>query len=95
MAYKITITNTEEGIEPVVFDEVYQFSMCGSRLEKKLFHENFRRNMIAVPNELVGLLRMNELDIQDHKPVMIAEVKRRREASVTSQNHSGLRLTGE
>lgn len=50
-----------------VLEGVYQFSLCGLLKKEGILKDIFRVNVIDDPNELIGLLRMTELDIVDFK----------------------------
>ncbi len=67
VAMRIIIESANKPEERIVFENVYQFSLCGSLQKQKMFNETFRRSVIADANELIGLLRATEMDILDHK----------------------------
>lgn len=64
---RIIIEFDDQSVDNIIFDNVYQFALCGSLLQQNMFSESFRRSMISDPNELIGLLKTTQLDILDHK----------------------------
>jgi hypothetical protein len=63
----IWVRRDGENVPRVVVDDVFQLSICGSRMPQGMFRETFRRNIVANPNELIGLLRAAQEDIRDYK----------------------------
>jgi hypothetical protein len=65
---KITI-EPEQGDtnDVVVLKGVYQFSLYGCLKSECILKDIFRMSVVDDPNELLGLLRMTELDITDFK----------------------------
>jgi len=65
---KITITPEEgESIKEIVYENVYQYAICGVLVENKIIPRHFRWSVISDANELIGTLKSMELDILDHK----------------------------